>query len=72
MKNKLVMSCCALTIALVLPLDALALQGENIAFERLDPILDPFALPNGPILIRAENSFNSGAEWKIPAIHLQM
>ena len=70
MKNKLVMSCCALVMAL--PLNAFALQGENIAFERLDPILDPFALPNGPILIRAENSFNSGAEWKIPAIHLQM
>ena len=36
MMIKLVFSCCALAIALALPLDAFALQGENIAFERLD------------------------------------
>ena len=48
MMIKLVFSCCALAIALALPLDAFALQGENIAFERLDR--DPFLGP--PILVR--------------------
>ena len=39
MMIKLVMSCCALAIALALPLDAFALQGENIAFESLESII---------------------------------
>ena len=39
MMIKLVMSCCALAVALTLPLDAFALQGENIAFESLESII---------------------------------
>ena len=39
MMIKLVFSCCALAIALALPLDAFALQGENIAFESLESII---------------------------------
>ena len=39
MMIKLVFSCCTLAIALALPLDAFALQGENIAFESLESII---------------------------------
>ena len=35
MKIKFVMSCCVLMMAF--PLNAFALQGENIAFERMEP-----------------------------------
>ena len=51
MMIKLVMSCCALAVALALPLDAFALQGKNIAFERLEsrPVDAPPTLIRGSL-----------------------